>query len=181
MASELTKTKRKRTTKKNIVLNNIVPSCQAILVGEKNDDTIEEAETLLATLIEKVAEVKSLDEQVSDLLDDDAEYEQNEKDAYDFDMQTRKFEGKLHAFINKPKDVKPRFSGGIGGFPLQQPGLPQSQRVKLPRLEINKFDGDATKWRTFIDVFEATVDARPDISNVEKFSYLHGLLIGCAL
>ena len=81
----------------------------------------------MATLIEKVAEVKSLDEQVSDLLDDDAEYEQNEKDAYDFDMQTRKFEGKLHAFINKPKDVKPRFSGGIGGFPLQQPGLPQSQ------------------------------------------------------
>ena len=114
MADELKKAKRKRTTKKNIVLKDIVPSCEAILQEEKNDAKIEEATVLLATLIEKVAEVKLLSEKVSDLIEDDAAYEANEKEAYEFELKTRKLEGKLHSFVNGQPDVKPRASLGFG-------------------------------------------------------------------
>ena len=177
----MTKTKRKRTSKKNIVLNQIVPSCQTILQGEKTEETIEEATTLLATLIEKVNEVKILYEEISDQIDDDTAHETNEKEAYEFEFETRKVEGKLHAFVNGQRDVKPRLSLDLGGTSIHRSGEQQFQRVKLPKLEIEKFVGDATKWRTFIETFDATVDARPDISNVEKFSYLRGYLHGNAL
>ena len=177
MSDELTKLKRKRTSKKNIVLNQIFPACETVLQEVKNDETIEEATTLLDTLVEKVAEVKLLYEEVSDAIDDDAAHEENEKEAYEFELKSRKIEGKLHAFIDgKRIDVKPRMSD-VGGIASQQ----QNQRVKLPKLEIEKFSGDATKWRTFIETFDATVDVRSDISNVEKFSYLRGYLQGNAL
>ena len=175
MADDLTKAKRKRTAKKNIVLNDIIPSCEQILQGVKDDSTIEEATTLLETLCEKTKEVISLFEDVSELIDDDAAYETNEKEAYEFELKSRKIEGKLTAFLTGPRDVKPRVSLGASTSAAQS-----NQRVKLPKLEIEKFGGDATKWRTFIETFDATVDVRADISNVEKFSYLRGYLVGSA-
>ena len=51
MSDELKKAKRKRTTNKNIALNEIVLACETILQEEKNDAKIEEATVLLATLI----------------------------------------------------------------------------------------------------------------------------------
>ena len=95
MATALTKAKRKRTAKKNVVLNQILPSCETLLAGDKNDETIAEAKIMLATLMEAANEVKALDEQVSDLTDDDDEYENNEIDAYEFALAARKVEGKL--------------------------------------------------------------------------------------
>ena len=115
MSDELTKLKRKRTSKKNIVLNQIFPACETVLQEVKNDETIEEATTLLDTLVEKVAEVKLLYEEVSDAIDDDAAHEENEKEAFEFELKSRKIEGKLHAFIDgKRIDVKPRMSD-VGG------------------------------------------------------------------
>ena len=100
MSDELKKAKRKRTTNKNIALNEIVLACETILQEEKNDAKIEEATVLLATLIEKVAEVKFLSEKFLDLIEDDAAYEGNEKKAYEFELQTRNFDGNFHAFVN---------------------------------------------------------------------------------
>ena len=82
MATELTKTKRKRTAKKNIVLNNIIPECEAIVAKEKSNETITEALVLLQALSEAINEVSSLDDMVSNLIDDDNELEKNEEDAY---------------------------------------------------------------------------------------------------
>ena len=65
-------------TKKNIVLNQILPACEVILAGEKNDNTIEEAVIMLETLIDSVTEVKRLDELVSELTIADDEYDKNE-------------------------------------------------------------------------------------------------------
>jgi len=52
--------------------------------------------------------------------------------------------------------------------------------ARLPKLEINKFNGDLTKWQTFWDQFEAIVD-KSDMAAVTKFSYLISLLEGEAL
>ena len=179
MATALTKAKRKRTAKKNVVLNQILPSCETLFNGDKNDETIAEAKIMLATLMEAANEVKALDEQVSDLTDDDDEYENNEKDAYEFALAARKVEGKLLAFVDKFEETKPQWSMGVNGAmqPLQQ----RLQQVKLPKFELQKFDGDVVKWRTFIETFDVTIHARSNISNIEKFTYLHGRLLGSAL
>ena len=57
MATELTKTKRKRTTK-NIVLNNLLPLCKYLVAGAKTDEKIEEAIVLLQSLKEASIEVR---------------------------------------------------------------------------------------------------------------------------
>ena len=49
-------------------------------------------------------------------------------------------------------------------------------RVKLPKLEIRKFDGRVERWQEFWDSFSSSVDNNPDLSDVDKFSYLRGLL-----
>ena len=175
MATGLTKAKRKRTTKKNIVVNDIFPECQKILEGAKNEETYTEAAVILQLLTEAAMEVKQLDEEVSNLTESDDEYAKNEKDAYDFTLQAKKFEGKLQAFVEKGYDVKPRTS-----MEMMQ-DRPRVLGVKLPKIKIKAFDGDAVNWKTFIEAFDATVHARSDISSIEKFTYLRGYLTGSAL
>ena len=53
--------------------------------------------------------------------------------------------------------------------------------VKLPKLVIKVFNGDATEWKPFIDSFEAAVHTKENLSSVEKFTYLKGYLSGTAL
>ena len=175
MATGLTKAKRKRTTKKNIVVNDIFPECQKILEGAKNEENYTEAAAILQLLTEAAMEVKQLDEEVSNLTESDDEYAKNEKDAYDFTLQAKKFEGKLQAFVEKGYDVKPRTS-----MEMMQ-DRPRVLGVKLPKIKIKVFDGDAVNWKTFIEAFDATVHARSDISSIEKFTYLRGYLTGSAL
>ena len=48
--------------------------------------------------------------------------------------------------------------------------------AKLPKLELPKFSGDVTQWQSFSDRFNAIIDNRQDISDINKFSYLMSLL-----
>ena len=48
--------------------------------------------------------------------------------------------------------------------------------VKLPRIELKKFNGDPTCWQTFIDSVESAVDK----NEVEKMNYLINLVQGDA-
>ncbi|XP_074038689.1 uncharacterized protein [Leptinotarsa decemlineata] len=53
--------------------------------------------------------------------------------------------------------------------------------VRLPKMELPKFDGDARSWQTFIDMFNSVVHANDTITNVEKFTYLINCLNGAPL
>jgi len=53
--------------------------------------------------------------------------------------------------------------------------------VKLPSLDLPKFDGTITKFREFWDMFSASVDSSPALDDVQKFAYLKGCLRGAAL
>ena len=101
MATELVKMKRKRTAKKNIVLNNILPSCETVLLKEPNGEVMEEATVLKLALEEASMAVKQLDEMVSDLIEDDMELEQNENNSYEFTLKAKKMDCKLASFLSK--------------------------------------------------------------------------------
>ena len=53
--------------------------------------------------------------------------------------------------------------------------------VKLPTLQLPVFDGNVMKYTEFWDIFKATVDGNPKLSDVEKLSYLKDRLKGKAL
>ena len=50
-------------------------------------------------------------------------------------------------------------------------------RVKLPKLEVRKFSGKLEEWQEFWYSFESAIDSNDSLSNVDKFSYLRGLLL----
>ncbi|KRZ57753.1 putative protein tag-76 [Trichinella nativa] len=54
-------------------------------------------------------------------------------------------------------------------------------KVRLPRFELPKFDGDVTRFREFWDQFEASVHQQTDLSDATKMAYLRGCLTGVAL
>ena len=54
---------------------------------------------------------------------------------------------------------------------------PKLVRVKLPKLEVRKFSGKLEDWQEFWDSFDSAIHSNDSLSNVEKFSYLRGLLL----
>ena len=46
----------------------------------------------------------------------------------------------------------------------------EPSRVRLPKLEIPKFSGDALQWKRFWDQYNATIYSSTVISNIEKLN-----------
>ncbi|KRX15665.1 hypothetical protein T07_11352 [Trichinella nelsoni] len=53
----------------------------------------------------------------------------------------------------------------------------EDRKVRLPRLNLPKFDGDVTRFREFLDQFEVSVHHQVDLSNATKLAYFRGCLI----
>lgn len=52
--------------------------------------------------------------------------------------------------------------------------------IRLPRLDLMKFEGDHRKWQEFFDVFSAAIGDKEDIPDAQKFQYLKSCLQGQA-
>ena len=74
------------------------------------------------------------------------------------------------------------YSGAIGEASLSvvTPVTMPSTRTRLPKLELQKFKGNATDWMSFWDSFKSAIHDNPDISKIDKFNYLCSLLEGTA-
>lgn len=53
-------------------------------------------------------------------------------------------------------------------------------RIKLPKLELKKFNGDPLQWKSFVDSFDCAIQNNESLSSVEKMTYLTNLLSGSA-
>ena len=61
--------------------------------------------------------------------------------------------------------------------PAMTSGNQKTARVKLPKLEVRKFSGRLEHWQEFWDCFESAIHLNEGLSDVDKFSYLRGLLL----
>lgn len=50
-------------------------------------------------------------------------------------------------------------------------------RARLLKLEVQKFGGNNSEWQEFWDSFESAIYKNKTLANLEKFSYLRGLLV----
>ena len=55
---------------------------------------------------------------------------------------------------------------------------PTNTTVRLPRLDLPTFSGNALEWQPFWDGFDAAVHTNPAISEVQKLNYLRSLIKG---
>ena len=56
----------------------------------------------------------------------------------------------------------------------------ESPSIKLPKLQLPTFSGDKMEWQSFYDIFCTAVIKNPNLSEVQKFVYLHSCLKGSA-
>ena len=57
----------------------------------------------------------------------------------------------------------------------------QDVRVKLPKLELSKFDGDIINWQGFWDQFLIAIHENDSLADNDKFTYLKSFLSDSAL
>lgn len=53
-------------------------------------------------------------------------------------------------------------------------------RVKLPKVEVRHFNGKVDERQEFWDCYESSIHSHPNLSDIDKFSYLRGPLRGAA-
>lgn len=54
-------------------------------------------------------------------------------------------------------------------------------KIKLPKIDIPKFNGEYVKWREFSDLYCQLIHENVDLSEIEKFQYLKSNLMGEAI
>ena len=63
---------------------------------------------------------------------------------------------------------------------LERSELPVTLKPRLPKIELPKFNGNITKFRSFWESYESSVDLNPSLSTIDKFNYLRASLEGSA-
>lgn len=56
----------------------------------------------------------------------------------------------------------------------------EAMHINLPKLQIEKFEGDVSDFQRFWDQFESAIHKNTDLTNVDKFNYLRSYLKGVA-
>ena len=54
--------------------------------------------------------------------------------------------------------------------------ISNNTKVRLPKLEVRKFSGKIQDWREFWDSFESAIHKNEGLSDIDKFTYLRGLV-----
>ena len=167
MTTALTKTRR-RTVKKKTVENEIINEIKTLLNKRFEEEDLVKANLLLEALQEYRKVIAEYNDIIGDFIEEEDELYREETEA--FQMTAKTYEENIKAYLrrhNEDNVSTATTSGAVG--------------VKLPKICIQPFDGEALKWRTFIEQFEATVDIKDDLSDIEKFTYLKGYLRDSAL
>ncbi|XP_076638821.1 uncharacterized protein LOC143350683 [Colletes latitarsis] len=60
------------------------------------------------------------------------------------------------------------------------PEIQQSIPIELPKMRLEKFDGDSSKWEHFEDLFTAGVINNPTLTDVQRLQYLNTCITGRA-
>jgi len=91
-------------------------------------------------------------------------------------IKSRQAATKLHLALTKD-DVSDGGSSSATRQSVHSAASNDVSSVRLPKLELPKFDGTLTKWQPFWDNFSAIIDCT-ELPLVSKFTYLQSLLEG---
>ena len=173
---ELTKLKGKRHVYRRH-LKTLDEELSTISPDSVHEDDGVKLLTLRKNYVSKLELIKILDEEILNVLTVQKEMED---ELSEFLVINDRLDGQVVKMDNLLKKLDDRPSRAAveeeAKTSVITRKVPQMNPVKLPKLEISKFDGSVLNWCTFWERFSASIDLREDISEIEKFNYLLGLL-----
>ena len=166
--------KRKRASKR-VMCEELVKELEkglSLIKDSEEDDKAKMLAELLGgkrSLLDLKKELVSLDDDYISLVIDDDE-------ADSLSRESAQLYRRIQAVVTEVEIV----SASAGQNQQRDGPRMQPISVKLPKLEIKRFSGYPSHWRSFWDSFQAAVGKHSHIEDVEKFNFLKGLLEGKA-
>ena len=147
----------------------------------ENGEQITKLTGLDKGLLEKIDKVKEIDQKILDILPQ----EESEKELQDIlVLEDLHFEllAKIDGCLKKAPPPPSLRSLDIS-YSGSTPRTTQTKdvRVKLPKLELSKFDGDIINWQGFWDQFLIAIHENDSLADIDKFTYLKSFLSDSAL
>lgn len=143
-------------------------------VDALNDEELDVDKTiaLKEQLVSKFVDLKKVQTEVEENVDEDG-LEEIITTFSEFELNYNEKVTKLNRQLSRATNegVSSRSNGSA------EPR--QVSSVKLPKLIIKPFDGNLQQWKTFYDCFVTSVH-ETHLSNIEKFNYLKGYMVGDA-
>ena len=151
------------------------------ILKEYNPSLESELLSIRESLVRKAAVISKLGEELLDSIEDENEIAEEINAAEEFRNFVRKKGIEIEQFFARIKDEENR----DGMLALEQP-IPiirerDKVRVKLPKLQIEKFSGDPKQYRAFRDSFDLAANENNDLTDVAKFTHLRSYLTGDVL
>ena len=136
---------------------------------EKPVELQTQLESIRHTLQRKGNIITTLDEEISNLLDEQG----IEKDIVDRSECEHELEDTLCR-------IERALRNQTGSQPSQQSVHSQQlfDKVKLPKLPVLTFNGDPTEWTPFWESFESIIDKNANHGDIDKCKYLQRSLTG---
>ena len=158
-------------------IGEVVGLLTAETIGVEDDRRVKLAQLRL-TLKEKLEVLKQLDKEIVELLEseEDIVTEIDSSDQFNQCVYEALVSIDHWEVANKSKASSPSRGGLEGGTGTTESTTPSRSNTRLPKLVLKSFDGDITKWTSFWDSYKLAIHSDPDLSNVDKFTYLQGLL-----
>ena len=168
------------------------------IIDEYDESRSGDLISIRSVLIEKIDILKDLDEKILDLLSldetvDVRDIEAEVASAMEFTVNINKTLFKINEKLVKKEELpevpnneiddrdenRSNFSGS-GSRRLSIASAGGIRRIKLPKIELQKFSGDPKKFTAWWDSFDSVIHQN-ELNDVDKFQYLRSLLAGEAL
>ena len=164
MADEVTKLKRSRAGIKAYV-TKIEKTIEDALTADVSDKSQITVEALVTNYADKLKNIKIVDDKIADLLvDNENAFNDEISKAMEYHEKSYTIFAAVNAY-KKTADVatpdnKADVATAVAATASSSSSssatslLPHVDGIRPPRLELDKFDGDALKWQEFWDQFE---------------------------
>ena len=183
MAENLTRLKKSRGAQRKAV-EQLIVKVQNFLKEGPGEGSLVEVDTHIGLVKAKETIIAGLNEKIWDVMDE-KDIDGDVEECTNFELKL----GKNLAEIATYEDERFGSRPGTVNIAVEDWGVPRHRDkvavgegvntgVKLSKIVIKKFSGDPLAWQQFVEIFEATVDKKTNLSDIEKFSDLKGLLTG---
>lgn len=151
-------------------------------VGKYNETPESSLESKLKqlriTLLERLDILKDLDEKILEDFDEDEEILDEIERAGKFREFVHEAVVKIDAILSPAKNEESKKNSSTVNASTSGPSGGKS--TKLPKLVLQKYQGEPTKWQSFWDSFKSAVHDNQHLTEIDKFNYLKSLLHGSA-
>ncbi|XP_065680602.1 uncharacterized protein LOC136094543 [Hydra vulgaris] len=166
-------TKGKARTMNVNSIKKIFDQANDLMEDNNHSENVSELINLRETTNDRFERIKTLDDEISVLIDDAEELQINDDLAIDFTLSFKRENSKINKFLNK-------FSIKSNDDASSTVTLKTNKMVKLPTLKIEAFDGNLENWQSFWENFDCAINKNDELSNIQKMTYLRNLIHGQA-